>query len=434
MSLFKWAVGDLNKIPIFPKDNNFSISNIKRFLSAVENPHQRYNRVQIVGTNGKGSVALFLTKILTSHGLKVGLYTSPHLVCIRERISVGESVISEDEFAEIYKDNLKNFEKHKLTHFERLTALAAIYFYKNRVDFAVFETGLGGRKDSVTSLESDICAFTSISLDHMEFLGETLEEISFDKAHAMIKAKRAYSVSQKPEVNDVLNNFAEKYDVPLFFSPELRGVSTSKTGTRFELAGRYYDLGMLGAQSALNASLAIRVSKEILKQNFDYNLAYAGLQGSYFRGRLEFVHRDGFSPTLLSCAHNLDSLRNDLSFINSLIRKGEISENQAVLFGLSGVRDSEKFIRELRKTFKKITVTKVPSFDIPFERLKSEPGIELVENPDEAFKRVLKSGCSGAIVIGSIYLCGLALEYMGVRDLSELTISNRRRHDSDKEV
>lgn len=167
---------------------SLSIENIKEALSRLENPQNKFPSILIAGTNGKGSVASFIEMILRCAGYRTGLFTSPHLYDVRERIKISGEMISIDEFLKtglILKDVLKGDNKLKeqtLTYFEALTAIAFKYFAQKNIDIAVVEVGLGGRLDATNILEPILGVITSISYDHMEFLGNTVESIAKEKA------------------------------------------------------------------------------------------------------------------------------------------------------------------------------------------------------------------------------------------------------------
>ena len=168
----------------------FGLQNTQTLLAAFDNPQHSFLKIQIVGTNGKGSVCAFLDAILLAANIRSGLYTSPHLVSITERIKINGCEISQREFAELVSqvraaaEHLVNIGRLETlpTFFEQLTVVALLAFRRAEVDVAILETGLGGRLDSTTAAHAEIVGMTSISLDHQEYLGQTLEKISAEKA------------------------------------------------------------------------------------------------------------------------------------------------------------------------------------------------------------------------------------------------------------
>ena len=168
----------------------FGLENVRTVLRAFDDPHRQYPSVLVAGSNGKGSVCAMLTRILSLHGYRVGLFTSPHLVCYEERIRIGEDLIPKDEFCQVLTRlkiktgellDSKQLEAHP-THFELLTCLAIIFFQQQKVDMAVLEVGMGGRYDATNVVFPEMTAITTISAEHQKSLGETLEEIASEKA------------------------------------------------------------------------------------------------------------------------------------------------------------------------------------------------------------------------------------------------------------
>ena len=164
------------------------LDNITRLLAALGNPQASFPSVQIAGTNGKGSTAVMLDAMLRAAGIKTGLYTSPHLISITERIRMGDSEIAPSRFAEIVAAvraaslDVQRASGALPTFFEQVTAIALVAFRDARVQLAILETGLGGRLDATTAARAEVVAITPIALDHQEYLGATLAEIAAEKA------------------------------------------------------------------------------------------------------------------------------------------------------------------------------------------------------------------------------------------------------------
>src|SRR6185369_8021278 len=183
------------------------LRNTELLLAALDNPERAFNSVQIAGTNGKGSTAVMLDSICRAAGIKCGLYTSPHLVSITERITVAGTQISQEEFAacvtrvrEVSEQLLNDKQLETLpTFFEQLTVAALLAFRNARIELAILETGLGGRLDSTTAAKASIVAITPIAMDHEEFLGNTLASIAAEKAAIIRPGVQAVIAKQEPE-------------------------------------------------------------------------------------------------------------------------------------------------------------------------------------------------------------------------------------------
>ena len=190
----------------------FGLENTFKLLKALDNPENNFLKIQIAGTNGKGSTCAFLESICVSAGIKTGLYTSPHLVSITERIRLDKSEISENDFAEyatkIRTASEKLVETGELetvpTFFEQVTAIALNFFSDKKVEIAILETGLGGRFDATTAAKAEIVALTPIDYDHQNILGNSLKEIAAEKAAIIRNDTKVFSVKQKKEVEKVI--------------------------------------------------------------------------------------------------------------------------------------------------------------------------------------------------------------------------------------
>ena len=180
-------IGSLNQNKIVP-----GLERIKKLMNALGNPHNNLRLIIIGGTNAKGSTALNLNHNLTKAGLKSGCFTSPHLHSVRERIRIGEKIISQDDFTKVLKllhQNVVN-KQIRATYFEVLTAAAYYYFYAEKVDWAIMEVGLGGEWDAVNAGDAEVAILTTLGIDHVDYLGHRLEEIAKTKARIVRKGSK----------------------------------------------------------------------------------------------------------------------------------------------------------------------------------------------------------------------------------------------------
>ena len=188
------------------KKIKYGLGRTEQLLLDCGHPHNHFFKIQILGTNGKGSVAAFLMKALQDAGYKVGMFTSPHLLKINERIRINNQLIKDKEiqsFLSQYKNKIKSLD---LSFFEVMTVMSAWYFNKKNVDIAILETGLGGRLDSVTACRGNMLLFTSISMDHHEILGNSIKKIAYEKSSAIKNAQQnLISVDQTTEIKSTLN-------------------------------------------------------------------------------------------------------------------------------------------------------------------------------------------------------------------------------------
>ncbi|MBK8464673.1 MAG: bifunctional folylpolyglutamate synthase/dihydrofolate synthase [Chloracidobacterium sp.] len=295
------------------------LENIRKLLAALGSPQNNFLKVQVAGTNGKGSVCAFLDSICNTAGIKTGTFTSPHLVSITERIRINGSDISEEDFArhahrvrEMAEKMLASGElEYRPTFFEQITAIALVAFADANVALAILETGLGGRLDATTAVNAEIAAITRIDLDHQEYLGETIEEIAAEKA-AIIGpwTKSVVLGEQEPNVLKILLDRCRKFEkfpdsAQKSFMPV---VDVKKKTTKvYEVDNIPPDdlgvkLGLKGAHQVENAYTAVIVSGVI---SMDYDLQVSddqvrsGLKNARHLGRLEHSGR-----YLFDGAHN----------------------------------------------------------------------------------------------------------------------------------
>ena len=191
------------------------LENIRQLLARLGNPQRKLRIIHIAGTNGKGSTAATLANIFQVAGISAGLYTSPHLHSFTERIRVAAKQISEAEVVELIDELRPHAEELRTTFFEFTTAMALLHFQRSGVEWAILETGLGGRLDATNVVESELCLLTPIALDHTAYLGNTLAEVAAEKAGIFKSQVPVISSRQQPEVEQVLVERASELYAPL---------------------------------------------------------------------------------------------------------------------------------------------------------------------------------------------------------------------------
>jgi dihydrofolate synthase / folylpolyglutamate synthase len=272
------------------------LRNTELLLAALSNPERAFPAVQIAGTNGKGSTAVMLESICRAAGIRTGLYTSPHLVSITERIRIAGVEITPEDFARhtatvrrVSEELIAREEIEALpTFFEQVTAIALVAFREARVELAILETGLGGRLDSTTAARAGIVGITGIAMDHEQYLGDTLTSIASEKAAVIRPGVTAVIGEQSPEALDVLLKRCAEVGVEPLLEP----------GRDFY---KNFTLSLRGAHQIQNASVAIRLAEALRRHGFsisDEQIA-VGLATATHAGRLELI-----SPFLLDGAHN----------------------------------------------------------------------------------------------------------------------------------
>src|SRR5215467_580171 len=328
----------------------FNLENILLLARHLDHPENRYPSAHIAGTNGKGSTAAFLQTVLREAGYRTGLYTSPHLERINERIRVDGEPIPDRAFAEIFTGVRELIEKlladgtlraHP-TFFECVTAIAFLYFARTGVDFAVFETGLGGRLDSTNIITPRVCVITRIDFDHENFLGHSLGEIAAEKAGIIKPAVPVVVAQQRPEVREVLLARARELASPLvetasLYSVESLGLEAGRVSAvvrergspnaidvRPALAGRFQ------LANALNALAAVHVLKQQGYRVTDGHQAL-GIARTEWPGRMEKVRSR--PDIFVDGAHNPSSARELDRFL------GENFAGRRILMIFGALRD-----------------------------------------------------------------------------------------------
>src|SRR5437868_9745742 len=240
------------------------LTNTETLLNALGNPQQSFPAVQIAGTNGKGSTASFLDSIRPAAGIRTGLFTSPHLVSVTERIQIDGRPISESDFARLTNEVKTTAEKlvqsGKLealpTFFEHVTAIALLAFREAKIQLAILETGLGGRLDSTTAAQAEIVAITQIAMDHEEYLGHTIEEIAAEKAAIIRPGVTAVIAPQAAEALSIIIRRCKDVEVmPRLVEP--------RTALNDDL-----QLGLRGRHQTDNAAVAIALAEALGERGF----------------------------------------------------------------------------------------------------------------------------------------------------------------------
>jgi dihydrofolate synthase/folylpolyglutamate synthase len=268
------------------------LRNTELLLEALNNPERAFPAVQIAGTNGKGSTAVMLDSICRAAGIKTGLYTSPHLVSITERIQINGEQISEDDFAR-HTTTVREAAQHLLdsieiealpTFFEHVTAIALLAFREAGVELAILETGMGGRLDSTTAANASIVAITQIAMDHEQYLGSTIESIASEKAAIIRPGVTAIVGRQDPTALSVLLRRCEETGVqPILAMPPSEPIR----------------IGLRGRHQLENAAIAIAVAKSL---SISEKAILSGIETAAHPGRLELI--SGEPDILLDGAHN----------------------------------------------------------------------------------------------------------------------------------
>lgn len=319
------------------KGSILGLEPVKKLLNYVENPQDQLKVIHVAGTNGKGSVCTFLESLYRAEGMKVGRYISPTLHCYLERFQINGVYMQEEEFAALMTDLLPFVERMEQeenlypTAFEIETVLAFLYFVKEKVDLVILETGMGGREDATNVVTHPICTvFTEIGMDHMQFLGDTIQKITLEKAGIMKKDCPVVVYPNNEEVLEVLKVESGLHNVipDIVSKKNIQIIDETLEGSRFMYKGIIYEISMLGEYQIYNAATAIEV-----KQLLDGGLKKEALCNAKWEGRFEKVSQ---SPLFIKDgAHNIDGV---------LALKESIQKhftNEKLIFIIGVLRDKE---------------------------------------------------------------------------------------------
>ncbi|MCW5961396.1 MAG: bifunctional folylpolyglutamate synthase/dihydrofolate synthase [Pyrinomonadaceae bacterium] len=402
------------------------LENIGKLLGALGDPQNKYLKIQIAGTNGKGSTCAFLESICLSAGINVGMTTSPHLISVTERVRVSGIEISEEDFARhstfIRKVSENLVESRELetvpTYFEQVTAIALNYFAEQNVELAILETGLGGRFDATTAAKAEIVAITPIGLDHQRILGATLPEIASEKAAIIRPGVKAFLSHQEMQAERVIVDRCREAGVEPHFTDvkfEIAAVETaerSKFDKKIDLtvdSRKYRDIQfkMPGEHQIQNAALAVAISGALPEFGFTISSANVleGLSNAVHKGRLQYI--DEF---LLDGAHNVAGALALRKYLDQTY-----SEPVVMIYGSTRDKDISEIAEILFPKAGTIVLTKANNpRAMEIEELeKFVPRYQNVEISGSVADALTiakeRAGDGCVLVTGSLYLVGEAL-------------------------
>lgn len=412
--------------------SNFNLSRMGKILDAVGNPQRKLKCLHVAGTKGKGSTCYMLAAMLQNCGYRTGLYVSPHVVDIRERIQINSEMISEAEFAKLIgklAPIVKRLEAAKPTFFEIMTAAAFTHFANSKTDYVVLETGLGGRLDSTNVVKPEVVGISSISYDHMQQLGTTLEAIAEEKAGIFKPGVPAITVEQTPGVTRVLHQVAEKVGCELkvlgtdiefsyrFESSRATGpharICMMTPNSRFD----HVAVPLLGEHQAVNCGLALGMLDAMRQRGhaIPEQNAVDGLARVSIPGRLEIIREN--PRVVVDGAHNAASIAALMRAIGQNISY----DSMVVIFGCSADKDIDGMLSQLQLGADKVIFTNngTPRSADPKDLLtkfvdKSQKMAQIEPTLMDAYRTALHCVSREDLICitGSFYLVGLAKQQL----------------------
>lgn len=380
----------------------YTLDRMSRLLDALGHPERAFPSVHIAGTKGKGSTAHFAEAIFRGHGLRTGLYTSPHLVHMLERIRLDGAPVSESLFIRAMNRMRRPMDRLRPTFFEIMTAAAFLIFAERRVGMAVVEVGLGGRLDATNLIRPSACAIARIDYDHMDRLGSTLPAIASEKAGILKPGVPAFTTETRAVSLNVIRRRAKELHAPLTEVAAAR-VRTGRR-TAFEWDGRRYAVPVMGAFQAENAALALSIARRALV-TFDGATAARALATARPPARLEIIRRR--PAWIIDVAHNPFAIRAIAAAL------GGIRPRTLCIFGASRDKNWKEMIRALDRVvdFWILTRAGSPRAADPRELARHvETGVVAGTVPSAIDLAERIAGRADRVVVtGSFYVAGEAL-------------------------
>ena len=411
------------------KTMSLGLDRIKKFLFDLDINYNKLKYIHIAGTNGKGSTAKTISEILISSGYKTGLYTSPHLIKINERIQINSLPITDKQLNSLDKKYAIISKKYKLTYFEYITALAFIYFVKNNVDIVVLETGLGGRFDATNIVIPLVSVITSIDFDHTEVLGNTIKKIAFEKAGIIKENVPVICGNIKNSAFTEIKKVAKKQNSRIYyfnkdFFAESIGYNWKHLTQKIKYCGLKKNLtinfSLIGDSQVYNLATVLSAC-EILKKTLKkikFSVIKKVCKNIKWAARFDFrkVKINGKKCSfIIDGAHNIQAIDNFLS----LYKKSPFYKKETkLLFAVMQEKDFNKVIKKVAKIFSNVSLLKVNNtravniniLKKEFLKYMNKRCIYTYDTEKKFFSNVKNNDVY--ICLGSFYLAGTILKFI----------------------
>ncbi len=422
---------NLEKLDKYNYKVSFKLERMKRLAALLGDPQRSVRSIHIAGSKGKGSTASYVHSILGSSGFKIGLYTSPHLASLRERIRIGDELISEEDLAQILGQIRMAVESSmnddRPTFFEIYTAIAFAYFKNKRVDLAVYEVGLGGRLDATNLIEPLVSAITPLSYEHTDKLGDTLKEIAIEKCGIIKTGSICVSAPQEEEALKVIEEACKEKKSRLILigrDIKLRESASDEDSNTFGVSGPfgvYEDLktSLIGPHQTVNAATAIGIIEALRLQNVTVpvDAVRNGIKNAKWPGRLEVIKRRPF--VILDGAHNKASALILVEAVKKIFKYRKL----ILVLGVSKDKDINGILGQLLPESDTIILTKSKVLPRALDPVKIKEEISnmkndvkdviLTGNTEEALSRALSVASPDDLILvtGSLFIVGEVREH-----------------------
>ena len=389
------------------KNRGYGLDHFKQYMVSLGNPQNRLRSIHIAGTNGKGSTTNDIRSILQAAGYKVGSFTSPFMITHLDRIRINNQDIREEAFLGITNRYYDSWMEWDLSMFEIDMCIAVFYYLEEQVDYCVFETGLGGRKDATNILQPLVSVITNIGMDHMEFLGDTLEKIAKEKAGIVKEGIDLITAEDKECCLQVFQKHTASAHAQCIKAGEISNIQETADGLSFDY-GNLKDVALYGKAryQCRNAALAIEVCLYLQRQGHirltEVQLR-TGLHQAVWIGRFETISKEPL--IILDGAHNADG-------IHALCETLKQMEDVQVLFSVLKDKNFEAMLQELETVCGEILV--VPFYNeraLDVRLLEGRKHIHLMESYERAIPHALQK-VKPLVITGSLYFISDVRKYL----------------------
>lgn len=407
--------------------SKLGLKNISKLLELLDNPHKKLEFIHVSGTNGKGSTSSFISNMLIEEGYKVGLFTSPYLQVFNERIRINNINISDvalGDITERVKAKVELIVKEGYNHpteFEIVTAIAFLYYFEENVDLVVLEVGLGGRFDSTNVIDKSLASvITSISFDHMDILGDTIDKIAYEKAGIIKHKGRVISYPQQELAKEVILNVSKEKKAEVDFikweNIKIREYNDKGAIFDYNFNGEIFknlEIGLIGKHQIYNASLALHTLLT-LNESGDIKISdesiRKGLKNTKWMGRMEMISED--PRVLIDGAHNIQGVQGLVNSLETIFNYDRL----ILVVGLLKDKDVDKIISIVAPKANKIIITepesprKLSAKDLANITSKYNNNVTFEENINKAIELSYKEYIDKDLILisGSLYLIGEA--------------------------
>ena len=400
-------------VMLHPKYIDLSLDRLALLLKKLGNPQDHLPKtIHIAGTNGKGSVQIFIRNILLENGYKCDAYISPHLSRFNERIILNNKEVSTKKLYDTLKFVKKINNNKPITFFEITTAAAFILFKQSKSDFLILETGLGGRLDATNIIPKKICSIlTPISFDHEEFLGKTLKKIANEKLGIVKNCDFVLVGKQKKELKDHIQKKLNKFENKYFYGKEFRVTKSLKNKFEIKIDKKKFlfpQPSLNGKHQEENASISIYFAKIMKKMGYKLNTKKnnAAIKKTVWPGRLEIINYKN-KKIILDGSHNIDGAEK----LNEFLRNKRIKPT--VLFGMLNNKKASLFLSKIKKRVSKVLAIKIPDEKNAFKTKQINEicnfhsiKCEQINNINDALKYFRSNQQKIYLITGSLYLIG----------------------------